>query len=40
MQRSTLMIKHSIKPINIEGIDDVQEVYHNLTYDELYSHEN
>ena len=39
MQRSTLMIKHSIKPINIEGIDDVQEVYHNLTYDELYSHE-
>ena len=33
------MIKHSIKPINIEGIDDVQEVYHNLTYDELYSHE-
>ena len=33
------MIKHSTKSINIEGIEDVQEVFHNLSYDELYAHE-
>ena len=25
--------------INIDGINDVQEIFHNLSYDELYKHE-
>jgi len=33
------MIKQSTKSINIEEIKNVQEVYHNLSYEELFLHE-
>ena len=33
------MIKDTIKPINIEEIKNTKEVFHNLTYEELFAHE-
>ena len=33
------MIKDTIKPINIEDIKNTKEIFHNLSYEELFAHE-
>ena len=33
------MVNETVETINIEGISNVQDVYHNLSYEELYEHE-